>query len=143
MKIISLLFLTLILGKNCQSQNNMDLSTAKIEYTANSRGLYNSTIVENKTVSVKKTRDGVPVSSSLTDIQWNALINEFQKINLEEIPSLKAPTQKRFHDGAAMANLKITYKGKTYESQTFDNGFPPEKIKNLVNRIVSFSKEKE
>ena len=66
MKIISLLFLTLILGKNCQSQNNIDLSTAKIEYTANSRGLYNSTVVENKTVSVTKTRDGKPVSSSLT-----------------------------------------------------------------------------
>lgn len=143
MKIITLLFLTLILGKNCQSQNNMDLSTAKIEYTANSRGLYNNTVVENKTVSVTKTRDGKPVSNSLTDAQWNVLIKEFQKVNLEEIPSLKAPTQKRFHDGAAMANLKITYKGKTYESQTFDNGFPPDKIKNLVNTIVSFSKEKE
>jgi hypothetical protein len=143
MKIISLLFLTLILGKNCQSQNNMDLSTAKIEYTANSRGLFNNTVVENKTVSVTNTRDGKPVSNSLTDAQWNALIKEFQKVNLEEIPSLKAPTQKRFHDGAAMADLKITYKGKTYESQTFDHGFPPEKIKNLVNTILSFSKKVE
>jgi hypothetical protein len=143
MKILSLLFLTLFLGKNCQSQNNIDLSTAKIEYTANSRGLYNNTVVENKTVSVTNTRDGKPVSNSLTDSQWNTLIKEFKKVNLEEIPSLKAPTQKRFHDGAAMADLKITYKGKTYESQTFDNGFPPEKIKNLVNTILSFSKKAE
>lgn len=143
MKILSLLFLTLFLGKNCQSQNNIDLSTAKIEYTANSRGLYNNTVVENKTVSVTETRDGKPISNSLTDAQWNSLIKEFQKVNLEEIPSLKAPTQKRFHDGAAMADLKITYKGKTYESQTFDNGFPPEKIKNLVNTILSFSNKKE
>jgi hypothetical protein len=142
MKILSLLFLTLFLGKSCQSQN-LDLETAKIEYTANSRGLYNSTVVENKIVSVTKTRDGKPVSNSLTDAQWSSLIKEFQKVNLEEIPSLKAPTQKRFHDGAAMANLKITYKGKTYESQTFDNGFPPEKIKNLVNTILSFSKKIE
>jgi hypothetical protein len=143
MKIVTLLFLTLMLGKNCQSQNNLDLSTAKIEYTANSRGLYNNTVVENKTVSVTKTRGGKPVSNSLTDAELNTLISEFQKVNLEEIPSLKAPTQKRFHDGAAMANLKITYKGKTYESQTFDNGFPPEKIKNLVNTILSFSKKVE
>ena len=133
--------MTLMLGKNCQSQNNIDLSTAQIEYTANSRGLHNNTVVENKTVSITKTRDGKPVSNSLTDAQWSSLINEFQKVNLEEIPSLKAPTQKRFHDGAAMANLKITYKGETYESQTFDNGFPPEKIKNLVNTILSFSKK--
>jgi hypothetical protein len=143
MKILSLLFLTLFLGKNCQSQNNIDLSTTKIEYTANSRGLYNNTVIENKTVSVTNTRDGKPVSNSLTDAQWNTLIKEFQKVNLEEIPSLKAPTQKRFHDGAAMANLKIMYKGKTYESQTFDNGIPPEKIKNLVNTILSFSKKAE
>jgi len=142
MKIISLLFLTLFLGKSCQSQN-LDVETAKIEYTANSRGLYNNTVVEKKTISVTKTRDGKPVSNSLSDAQWNALISEFQKVNLEEIPSLKAPTEKRFHDGAAMANLKITYKGKTYESQTFDNGYPPEKIKNLVNTILSFSKKEE
>jgi hypothetical protein len=142
MKILSLLFLTLFLGKSCQSQN-LDMETAKIEYTANSRGLYNKTVIENKTVSATKTRDGKPVSNSLTDAQWSTLISEFQKVNLEEIPSLKAPTQKRFHDGAAMANLKITYKGKTYESQTFDNGYPPDKIKNLVNTILSFSKKAE
>jgi len=142
MKILSLLFLTLFLGKSCQSQN-LDMETAKIEYTANSRGLYNKTVIENKTVSATRTRDGKPISNSLTDAQWNALIGEFQKVNLEEIPNLKAPTEKRFHDGAAMANLKITYKGKTYESQTFDNGYPPEKIKNLVNTILSFSKKEE
>jgi hypothetical protein len=142
MKIISLLFLTLFLGKSCQGQNP-DMETAKIEYTANSRGLYNNTVVENKTISVTNTRDGKPISNSLTDAQWSVLIKEFQKVNLEEIPSLKAPTQKRFHDGAAMADLKITYKGKTYESQTFDNGFPPEKIKNLVNTLLSFSNKTE
>ena len=143
MKILSLLLLTLMLGKNCQDQNNIDLSTAKVEYTANSRGFYNNIVVGNKTISFVNTRDGKHVSSPITDEQWNALINEFKKVDLEEIPNLKAPTQKRFYDGAAMANLKVTYKGKIYESQTFDNGFPPGKIKNLVNTIVSFSKEKE
>lgn len=143
MKILSLLFLTLLFGKGCKDQTNHDLIAAKIEYTVNSRGLYNNTVVENKTVSFTKTRDEKPISSSLTNEQWNALINEFQKVDLEEIPNLKAPTQKRFYDGAAMANLKITYKGKTYESQTFDNGFPPEKIKKIVNTVQSFSKKEE
>ena len=143
MKIISLLFLTLFLGKNCQSQTNVDMETAKIEYTANSRGLYNNIVVENKTIAVTNTRDGKPDSNSLTDLQWNTLISEFKKVNLEEIPNLKAPTQKRFHDGAAMANLKITYKGKTYESQTFDNGFPSEKIKKLVETLLLFTTTKE
>ncbi len=141
MKIIAVLFLTLMLGKNCQDQNNQDLITAKMEYTANSRGFHNKVVVENKTVAFTNIRDGNPVSSSLTEEQWNSLIAEFQKVDLEDIPDLKAPTQKRFYDGAAMANLIITYKGKTYESQTFDHGYPPEKIKKIVNTLLSFSKE--
>lgn len=140
MKIISLLFLTLFLGKSCQSQN-MDVETAKIEYTANSRGLYNNIVIEDKTVSVTDARNGKAVSNTITDAQWNDLIEASKKVNLDEIPNLKAPTQKRLHDGAAMANLKITYKGKTYESQTFDHGVPPEKIKKLVNTLLSLSKK--
>jgi hypothetical protein len=143
MKIIAILFLTVLLGKGCHGQVSQDLNEAIIEYSANSRGLHTTIVIENKTISVTNTRDGKPVSSSLTDEQWNKLIAEFEKIDLEEIPNLKAPTQKRFHDGAAIANLKITYKGKTYETQTFDHGYPPEKIKNIVNTVLSFSKKEE
>jgi len=143
MKLVSLLFLTLILGKGCQGQTPIDMETAKLEYTANSRGVYKNIVIQNKTLLLKNNRDEKPVSNFLTDAQWESLLKEFQKVDLVEIPNLKAPTQKRFHDGAAMANLKITYKGKTYESQTFDNGYPPEKIKNLVNTILSFSKKEE
>lgn len=143
MKVIAIIFLTLFLTKGCEEQSNTDLSTAIIEYTANSRGFYNKTVVENKTVSFTDTRDGNPVTSTLTEEQCNVLLTDFKKLDLGEIPNLKAPTEKRFHDGAAMANLKITYKGEQYESQTFDNGFPPEKIKNIVNTILSFSKKTE
>jgi hypothetical protein len=141
MKIIAVLFLTLLLGKGCEGQSNPDLSNAKLEYTANSRGFYTNTVIENKTVLFTNTRDGKPVSSSLSEEQWKTVISEFEKVDLEEITNLKAPTEKRFHDGAAMANLKITYKGKTYESQTFDHRFPPEKIKKIVNTILSLSKK--
>lgn len=143
MKAIALLFLTLILGNNCQGQKNFIPEDAKIVYTANSRGFFNETVIENKTVKTTNTRNGKPVSTILTQKQWNSLVKEFQKVNLEEIPNFEAPTQKRFHDGAAMANLKITFNGKTYESKTFDHGFPPEPIKNLVNTILSFSKKEE
>ncbi len=143
MKIISLLFLTLFLGKSCQSQTDLDMETAKIEYTANTRGFFQNIIVENKTVLITNTREGKPVSTSLTETQWHTVVAEFKKVNLEEIPNLKAPTEKRFHDGAAMANLNITYKGKTYESQTFDNGFPPEQIKKLVETLLSITTKKE
>ena len=134
----------MLLGKGCEGQNRSGFEyNAKLEYSANSRGFYNTTVIENKTVSFTNTRDGKPVFEFVTEEQWKTVISEFQKVDLEEIPNLKAPTQKRFYDGAAMANLKITYKGKTYESQTFDHGFPPEKIKKIVNTILSFSKKEE
>jgi hypothetical protein len=44
------------------------------------------------------------------------------------------PSEKRFHDGAAIANLKVTYKGKTYETTDF-HGFPPKEIQQFVAKI--------
>lgn len=143
MKILALLFLTLSLSNNCQGQKDSDLEMAKIEYTANSRGLYQNIVIENKILSQIDSRGGKAKKSALTNSQYKALAKDFQAVTLEEIPSLKAPSQKRLHDGAAMAHLKLTYRGKTYESQTFDHGYPPEKIKNLVNRIRSLSKKEE
>jgi hypothetical protein len=143
MKIISLIFVTILFCKSCQGQPNVAMETTKIEYTANSRGYYKNIAVQNKKVLETNSRRGKTVAFALTEKQWNSLVTEFKNINLEEIPNWKAPTQKRFHDGAAMANLKITYNGKTYESQTFDNGFPPQEIKKLVQTLLSFSNKEE
>jgi hypothetical protein len=63
-------------------------------------------------------------------------VEAFQEVDLEEIPNLKAPTEKRFYDGAAIANINIIYKGKTYESNGFDHGNPPLEIEKLVNKIT-------
>jgi tripartite-type tricarboxylate transporter receptor subunit TctC len=45
-----------------------------------------------------------------------------------------------FADGAAIANLKITKQGKTFESQSFDHGYPPVEIEKVVNKMLSFVK---
>jgi hypothetical protein len=62
---------------------------------------------------------------------------------LEKLPTLKDSTQKRFYDGAAIANLKVRYQDKNYETTDFDHEFPPAEIEKLVNKIVSLAKEKE
>ena len=80
---------------------------------------------------------------AISDSDWKDLVAEFQKIKLEEVPNLKDPTQKRFYDGAAIANLKIRYQDKNYETVAFDHGMPPAAIENFVNKIVSLVKEKE
>jgi hypothetical protein len=57
------------------------------------------------------------------------------------LASYKDPTQKRFYDGAAMADVKIKHKDKEYQTVTFDHGFPPVEIEKLVNKITSLSKD--
>jgi hypothetical protein len=145
MKLLSLLFLTIFLSKGCDSSSNQDLNTAVIEYTANTRGFYQKVSIEKQTVTVSKEREGkgkmLPVKISEAD--WKTLIQLFEDINLEGIKDLKSPTEKRFYDGAAIANLKITYKGTSYETPSFDHGFPPLEIKKLVTKINSFVKQND
>jgi hypothetical protein len=143
MKILSLLFLTIFLGKGCDSAKAQDIQSAVIEYTANTRGFYQKITVKDQMVTVSKDRDGndKPVPVKISDADWNELVDCFKKVELDSLAKLKAPTEKRFYDGAAIADLKITYKDKTYESTSFDHGFPPKEIKKFVNRITSFAKK--
>ncbi|MDX6190610.1 hypothetical protein SGQ83_14715 [Flavobacterium sp. Fl-318] len=117
------------------------MKSTQIEYSALSRGLYKKILVQNKSVSVTNGRDTEAVESKIDAAKWNKIVTEFEKINLDNIPNLKAPTEKRFYDGAAIANLKVTTNGKTYETKGFDNGFPPKEIEKLVNLLVDFTKE--
>jgi hypothetical protein len=64
-------------------------------------------------------------------------------MELDSLPKLKAPTEKRFYDGAPIANFKITFQDKTYETPSFDHGFPPKEIKKFVNKINSFAKHND
>ena len=141
MKTAIALFLSLFMISSCACQKNTDMKTAVIEYEAQTRGMYQKVLVENQTVFVSKNRDEKPVEVKISDEDWNVLTTEFEKLDLEAVPNLKAPTEKRFYDGAAIANLKITYKGKTYETKAFDHGFPPSGIKKIVTKLVSFTQK--
>jgi hypothetical protein len=141
MKILSFLLLTIFIGNSCASQKNTDMSTTQIEYSAMSRGYYQKVVVKDQMVTITKSRGEEPVGNKINGMQWAKITSEFKKINLEAIPNLKAPTEKRFHDGAAIANLKITQNGKTYETKGFDDGFPPAEIEKLVTLLVAFTQE--
>ena len=69
------------------------------------------------------------------------MVLEFKKLDLPEIQHLKAPSKQRFHDGAAIAKVTITYKGKIYQSPDFDYGVPPVEIQKFVETINSLIKE--
>jgi len=141
MKILSLLLLTIFIGTSCSSQKTADMTSTQIEYSAMSRGLYKKIMVQNKTVSIINGKNTEAVESKISDAKWKQIAAEFSKVNLETIPTLKAPSEKRFYDGAAIANLKVVQNQKTYETKGFDNGNPPKEIEKLVNLLLDFTKE--
>lgn len=139
---ITAFFLLLFLGTGCDSITAQDMKTVVIEYTAFSRGFYEKITVKNQTVTISKKRneeDGV-ICKKISISDWDELLSYFKEIHLDDIAALKAPTQKRLYDGAAIANIKITFTEKNYETANFDHGFPPREIKQLVNKITSFTK---
>ncbi|CAM3580116.1 hypothetical protein [Flavobacterium chungbukense] len=141
MRILSLLLLTVFIATGCCSQKKTDMTSTQIEYSAHSRGYYKTIVAQNKSILVTAQRNAEPVKINIDDAKWNEIVAAYSKVNLENLSSLKAPTDKRTYDGAAIGNLKITKDGKTYETPGFDNGFPPKEIEKLVNLLVDFAKE--
>ena len=145
MKILSLLLLTFLLGKSCEGQNKQDLESAVIEYTANSRGFYQKISIQDQMVLISNDRSGndKAVATKIAADDWEELVVYFKKIELDNLSKLKAPTEKRFYDGAPIATFKIMFKDETYKSPSFDHGFPPKNIEQFVNKINSFVKQKD
>lgn len=143
MKIISLIFLTLFLGKSCDNEQKADIESAVVEYTANTRGFYQKIVIQNQTVSVYRDRKetALPVTEKISAADWKELVTMFQEIDLEGLQSLKAPSEKRYYDGAAIGNLKVDYKEKTYQTDGFDHGTPPMEIARFVTKITSLAKD--
>ncbi|MBP0902699.1 META domain-containing protein [Mariniflexile gromovii] len=113
------------------------------EYVAHSRGTFKHIIISKKQISIQNNRGDASILKNINKTHWNTLLKALKPIDIENIPNLKAPSENRFFDGAAIANLKITYEGKTYESQSFDHGNPPKEIAQLVKEMLSISENIE
>ena len=145
MKIISVLILTLFLGKSCNPTVQKDLATAVIDYTANARGYHLKISVANQKAAISQGRGTEnPITEvAISEADWKELVGYFQQVNLKDLGSLKDPTQKRFYDGAAVAHLKVRYQETDYETVDFDHGNPPVAIEKLVNKLVALAKVQE
>ena len=126
-----------------ETSMNQMTKLPKLEYVANTRGFYQKISVENQIVTVSSDRNGVGKGESvkISDADLNELVSAFKLMKLDDLATYKDPTQTRFYDGAAIANLKVTDNGKEYKTTDFDHGFPPIEIEKLVNKIVSFCKK--
>lgn len=141
MKTITLLFLSLFLGKGCAKDQKSDLTTAVVQYEANTRGFYQKVTISNKTIAItgdRNAKDNGEIKK-ISDADWDTLVVLFKAMKLEDLSKLKDPTQKRFYDGAAIAHLYVKYQNKEYQTTDFDHGFPPAEIKKMVLKINSLA----
>jgi hypothetical protein len=140
MKKSLVLLLSILVFAGCAGQKKTDQNETKIEYKAYSRGFYKVIIIENQMGFVTKMRDDKPIVFRPSISDRKSLNIAIQELDLESLSQLKAPTDKRLFDGTAIANLKITKQGKTFETQSFDHGYPPAEIQKIVNKTLSFVK---
>jgi hypothetical protein len=151
MKAVTFLAALLIVCSGCDSSKStlepekQKYETLVIQYEANTRGFYQKLVVKNHTISSTNHRNGIktPIVQKISETDWKILLSEFNKVDLENLPNLKPPTQKRLYDGAAIASLKISFKGKTFETTSFDHGTPPMEIQKVVEMVNSLFKAEE
>ena len=148
------LFIVLSLARECKNSENHQEGTlpveieqeyekASLEYSAISRGSYYKVSISSQYISVQNDSQAQAITKKCSDSDWSRIANALNTITLEQIPELKAPSEARFFDGAATAQLKIVIEDKTFESQGFDHGKPPEAIAGLVKEILSLSENIE
>lgn len=115
----------------------------EVIYTANTRGFYQKITVKNQEAFVSSDRNSAEIGESIkiSDADWKELSASMNNLKLDQLATYKDPTQKRFYDGAAIANLKVVANDKEYQTVDFDNGFPPVEIEKLVNKITSLAKK--
>lgn len=149
MKKATLLLLATIVLVSCKGQKNATTNSSEksiseilqLKYIANSRGFFQEIKIENQKVYISNHRDAANDQNSIkiSDKGWQQLTDMVVCLDLDGLQDLKAPTEKRFYDGAAVASLSVTKNEKTYNSSSFDNGFPPKEIEYLVKIIISYS----
>jgi hypothetical protein len=140
MKKSLVLLLSILVFAGCAGQKKTDQNETKIEYKAYSRGFYQVIAIENQMGFVTKRRGDKPIAFRLSIADRKSLNIAIQELDLESLSQLKAPTDKRLFDGTAIASLKIMKQGKTFETQSFDHGYPPAEIQKIVNKTLSFVK---
>ena len=113
----------------------------KIVYQETTRGMFRKISISEGAIYIVSAQGAKPVYWMLNKADNQNLLELFQKIDLDKINTLKSPTEKRFYDGAPIANLTISTKKNTYISSDFDGGFPPKEINAFVNALIEIAEK--
>ena len=112
-----------------------------IEYMAFSRGYFMVISMDENLIKKYKNRTLKEFDSKkCSEKDWTSVLLYLDTIVVEKIAELTPPDNKSFSDRTAQAQLKIISGKETYTSINFDHGNPPEKLKPLVDIILSSTK---
>lgn len=140
MKKFAAIVLLALFAVGCASALKKESDKISFEYEAITRGSYKKVIVKQDTVITIKDRGLENVTTKgLKNGEWNGILKSLEGVDLDGLNEIKAPSVKHQVDAAPIANLKVIRGDKTYQSSSFDNGNPPQEIKDVVEKIISAS----
>lgn len=121
-----------------------EIGVPTIYYEAVSRGVFLAIKVENQTLYVSKNRDFKEYEDkiAISTSDWNEISTLANEVDLDKVKDMKWPTEKRYYDGAAHANIIFESKGVKYPANGFDHGFPPAEVEKLVNKLTTLAETK-
>jgi hypothetical protein len=144
MKIILSFLAIILITKDCNNiavSRNTQEQDITITYQASSRGSFEEITVSKDSFSISTDRTRKDITFYKTPSKdWDESLKLLEVIELNQLPNLKAPTSMRQYDGAAHAALIIKNNKEKIQSSSFDHGYPPEEIKPLVEKLLSFKK---
>ena len=143
--IIIMTSMILFIISSCKSKtifSEKSVSKAeKISLSERTRGTNRTFTLSNG--KLESSINGSIDNQEISQNDWSKTTDFADKIKLEEISKLEAPSTKRYSDAALASHITITKNGTDYQSSTFDSGNPPAELKNLYNEILRIVKAKK
>jgi len=133
MRIIFFAFISIGLLFSCSEEDI-------VQYQYTSTTMMGKTVVTVRQDSVITTFNGrgTPTRTArATEVsEWSSLFKSLEGVELSEISTLEAPTNKRATDAAPFGTIIITTKDSVFTSSTFDGKNPHEMLMPLMNELV-------
>ena len=108
----------------------------EIEFSIQSRGTNIKYQIDSSKIIY--TKNGNTESQNTQQDWWQKLQKSVAKLSLDKISEYQAPSDNRFSDRTASAQIKIITPHQEYNSNSFDEGVPPKELQEvylLLNEI--------
>ncbi|MCX8525715.1 hypothetical protein OF897_17510 [Chryseobacterium formosus] len=115
----------------------------KISLSERTRGTNRTFTLSNG--KLESSINGIINNKEISQNDWSKTTDFADKIKLEEISKLEAPSTKRYSDAALASIITITKNETEYQSSAFDSGNPPAELKSLyveIQKLIETKKSK-